>query len=100
MLIKTYNGASFKTRHRKPENGFPRNCKFTLPNLLKLILYFLNKSLQTELNNFFKIKKQWKDPRHYATDGGFSKARKKLSEPAFIELLQVTTHAFYEDAKI
>ena len=57
-IIKTYNDAGFKTRHRKSEHDFTRNCKFTLPNLLELILNFSNKSLQTELNNFFKIKKQ------------------------------------------
>ena len=38
--------------------------------------------------------------RQFATDGGFVKARKKFSASAFIELLQIATHTFYQEAKI
>jgi len=86
--------------HRNTPKDFTRSCKFTLPNLIELILNFSNRSLQTELNQYFKTKQQRKVARQYATDGGFVKARKKFSASAFVELLQVATQAFYQEAKI
>ena len=81
-------------------SDFTRQCKFTLPNLVELILNFSNHSLQTEINHFFQIKNESKVPRHVVTDGAFCKARNKFSASAFTELLQVATRSFYDDAKI
>ena len=100
MISKAYNDDNFKAEHRKTSKDFTRTCKFTLPSLIELILSFSNHSLQTELNQYFKIKQQRKVARQYATDGGFVKARKKFSASAFVELLQVATQAFYQEAKI
>ena len=100
MISSTYSSGNFKAEYRKTPKDFTRKCKFTLPSLIELILNFSNHSLQTELNHYFKIKQQRKVSRQYATDGGFVKARKKFSASAFVELLQVATQAFYQEAKI
>lgn len=53
-------------------------------------------SLQSELNHFFKTKNNTKTALLHVTDSAFTKARKKFSETAFIELNKGVTQQFYE----
>lgn len=85
---------NFKMTYRSNEEDFIRSCIITFPILILLILNFMRRSLQVELNNFGKfmylpsISKQ-----------AFSAARKKLSPTAFIELNKVLIREFYSDNK-
>lgn len=83
---------NFKRTHRSNEENFSRSCIVTFPILILLLLNFMRKSLQVELNNFGKfmflpiISKQ-----------AFSAARKKLLPTAFIELNKTLIREFYCD---
>jgi Transposase DDE domain len=83
---------NFKMTYRSNEEDFIRSCIITFPILILLILNFMRRSLQVELNNFGKfmylpsISKQ-----------AFSAARKKLLPTAFIELNKILTGEFYSD---
>lgn len=83
---------NFKMTYRLNKEDFIRSCIITFPILVFLILNFMRRSLQVELNNFGKfmllptISKQ-----------AFSAARKKLLPTAFIELNKTLTREFYCD---
>lgn len=83
---------NFKITYRSNEEAFIRSCIITFPILILLILNFMRRSLQVELNNFGKfmnlpsISKQ-----------AFSAARKKLLPTAFIELNKTLIGEFYSD---
>jgi hypothetical protein len=83
---------NFKMTYRSNEEDFIRSCIVTFPILILLILNFMRRSLQVELNNFGKfmylpiISKQ-----------AFSAARKKLLPTAFVELNKTLSREFYSD---
>jgi hypothetical protein len=83
---------SFQMTYRSNNKNFIRSCVITFPMLILLILNFMRRSLQVELNSFGKfmylpsISKQT-----------FSAARKKLLPTAFIELNKVLISEFYLD---
>ena len=85
---------NFKLTYRSNEEDFIRSRIITFPILILLILNFMRRSLQVELNNFGKfmylpsISKQT-----------FSAARKKLLPTAFIELNKTLIGEFYSDNK-
>ena len=89
MIILSEN---FKVAYRSGESDFIRSSIVTFPILILLILNFMRRSLQVELNNFGKfmdlpsISKQT-----------FSAARKKISPKAFIELNKTLIREFYSD---
>ncbi len=66
--------------------AFTRNCKLTFPNLIFFMSNLLKCSLQKELNTFFKTLNNNNFPTTFITKGAFTKARKKISHNAFIEL--------------
>jgi Transposase DDE domain len=82
----------FKMTHRSNKEHFIRSCVITFSTLILLILNFMRRSLQVELNHFGKfmnlpiISKQ-----------AFSAARKKLLPTAFIELNKTLIGEFYSD---
>ncbi len=83
---------NFKMTYRSNKEDFIRSCIITFPILILLILNFMRRSLQVELNNFGKfmylpsISKQ-----------AFSAARKKLLPTAFIEMNKTLIGEFYSD---
>ena len=50
-LIKSYE---YKVRNRKSAKDFTRNSKVGFVNYVLMLLNFMKKSVQIELNNFFK----------------------------------------------
>jgi hypothetical protein len=83
---------NFKATYRSNKEDFIRSYIITFPILILLILNFMRRSLQVELNNFGKfmclpiISKQT-----------FSAARRKLLPTAFIELNKTLIREFYCD---
>ena len=51
-----------------------------------MLINFLSKSLQSELDNLFKVILHSELPEHKVSKGAFSQARQKLKHEAFIEL--------------
>jgi len=60
------------------------------------LINLIKDSLQTELDNFFKVWLHLELPLSKVTKSAFSQARKKLSHQAFIELDKEQTSYFYE----
>lgn len=72
---------------------FKREEKMGFVNLIAFILNNTKKSLQFELDNFFK---KVQGPDSSITKQAFSKARQKLSPKAFVILFQAIVQQFYE----
>lgn len=66
-------------------------------NVFFLLINFLTKSLQAELDNFFKVFLNKEIPVNEVTKGAFSLARKKLNHEAFIELDKDQIDYFYQN---
>ena len=76
----------FLSRHRKAENFFIRNVTLTFPVLILFLMNILKSSLQRELNQYFKLNSQSTIAKQIVVKSAFTKARKKFSYTAFIEL--------------
>ena len=76
----------FLLRHRKAEKYFIRNVKLTFPVLIIFLMNLLKNSLQIELDQFFNLNSQNIISKPTVVKSAFTKARKKLSYTAFIEL--------------
>ena len=79
----------FLSRHRKAENFFIRNVILTFPILIIFLMNILKSSLQRELNQFFKLTSYCPLSKNIVVKSAFTKARKKFSYTAFIELNEV-----------
>lgn len=85
---------NFSMTYRANEKAFIRSCIITLPILILLILNFMRRSLQVELNNFGKFMVL---PR--ISKQAFSAARKKLLPAAFIAINKILIEEFYSNNK-
>jgi hypothetical protein len=85
-LKKIINSNDFLNRHRKAENYFIRKFTLTFPVLIIFLMNILRNSIQRELNQYFKIKENSLIADIKVTKSAFTKARKKFSYTAFIEL--------------
>lgn len=86
-LKQTILSSDFQKRHRLNSTGFTRKRKLPFPVLIYFLCNFLKKPLQTELDEFFDILNE-EEPvaQRLVTKGALTKARKKLSHEAFIDL--------------
>ncbi len=94
----------FKNRHRFKKKYFTRRRKLPLPVLVSFLLNMLTKTLQIELDRFFQVLKGLDRPEQAAqvapeevSKHAFFKARKKVSEQAFIHLNERLVDEFYTD---
>ncbi len=62
-----------------------------------LLINFLTKFLQSELDNLFKVLLNKEIPVNEVTKGAFSLARKKLNYEAFVELDKDQIDYFYQN---
>ena len=77
---------AFISRHKINSTDFTRERILTFEKVFFLLINFLTKSLQAELDNFFKVLLSKEIPVKAVTKGAFSLDRKKLGYEAFIEL--------------
>lgn len=89
----------FIERHRVNRTDFTRERSLPFHKVFFLLINFLTKSLQAELDNFFKVLLNKEIPVNQVTKGAFSLARKKLNYEAFIELDKAQIDYFYETQK-
>ena len=87
----------FIVRHRVKQTDFTRERSLPFHKVFFLLINFLTKSLQAELDNFFKVLLNKEIPVNEVTKGAFSLARKKLSHEAFIELDTDQIDYFYQN---
>lgn len=86
----------FIERHRVNPTDFTRERSLPFHKVFFLLINFLTKSLQAELDNLFKVLLNKEIPVNGATKGAFSLARKKLNYEAFIELDKDQIGFFYQ----
>ncbi|MGB5698302.1 IS4 family transposase [Muriicola sp.] len=87
----------FIARHRVKQTDFTRKRSLPFEKVFFLLINFLTKSLQAELDNLFKILLKKEIPVNEVTKGAFSLARKKLNHEAFIELDKDQVDYFYQN---
>lgn len=87
---------SFKEQCRKKEKDFTRQRLLTFPVLVVFLLNMVTKTLQVELDRFFKVLKGPLSPVRVSKQA-FSKARKKLSDQTFLLLNERLVEEFYSD---
>jgi hypothetical protein len=96
-LKKKLTSKEFIVRHRVKQVDFTRKRSLPFHKVFFLLINFLTKSLQAELDNFFKILLNKEIPVYEVTKSAFSLARKKLGHKAFIELNKDQIDYFYKN---
>ena len=74
---KKLTSKEFIVRHRVKQTDFTRERSLPFHKVFFLLINFLTKSLQAELDNFFKVLLNKEIPVNEVTKGAFSLARKK-----------------------
>jgi hypothetical protein len=96
-LKKKLTSKEFIIRHRVKQTDFTRERSLPFHKVFFLLINFLTKSLQAELDNFFKVLLNREIPVKEVTKGAFSLARKKLNYEAFRELDKDQIDYFYQN---
>ena len=86
----------FIERHRVKPTDFTRERSLPFYKVFLLLINFLTKSLQAELDNLFRVLQNKEIPVNEVTKGAFSLARKKLNYEAFVELDKTQIDYFYQ----
>ena len=101
IILKAINEASkliysedFSNNNKLKSEFFTRNRKMNFPMIILCILNFMKKTLQVELNNFNKLILKLDVS---ISKVAFSKARRKISPNAFIELFNLTSKLWLEE---
>ena len=89
----------FKNRHRESEKYFVRTRCLTFVIVILLILNMLKRSLQDELDEFFRAIERGDVSDRLVSKGAFSQARQKFKHTAFIELNDEQVSYFYRHFK-
>ena len=98
-INKLITNEAFNCRSKDGLTGvFTRDRKLNFKNTLLFIARGVTSSLQRELDGFFKEVADSDFNVREVTKSAFSQARKKLKHNAFIELNDVVTNTFYNDA--
>jgi len=87
----------FVSRHRVKQTDFTRERSLPFQKVFFLLINFLTKSLQSELDNLFRVLLNKEIPVNEVTKGAFSLARKKLDYEAFVELDKDQIDYFYQN---
>lgn len=88
----------FIQKHRIKPTDFTRERSLPFHKVFFLLINFLTKSLQSELDNLFRVLLNKEIPVNEVTKGAFSLARQKLNYKAFVELDKTQIDFFYETA--
>lgn len=95
ITINLLDDITFMCETRTKSTYFTRNGKMGFKILLLFALNFVKKTLQIELDSFFKNIE--KSGELNITKQGYSQARKKISPIAFIKMADAIIKWFYED---
>ena len=89
----------FLKRHRKSKKDFIRKRYLTFACMILMLINMMKRSLQDELDEFYKALNKEKVPSRFVTKNAFSQARKKLKASAFVELNEEQVTYFYQNFK-
>ncbi len=94
-LSQLLTSSDFRVRHRQHRQDFTRQRCLTFTVIVCFLLNLLKRSLQDELDEFFKLSAGADLAVRVVTKSAFSQARAKLKYEAFIELNQAQVDYFY-----
>ena len=92
----TIPSKAFLTTFRTSDRYFTRKRKMTFVGLITFITNFLSKSLQAELDHYFK--QTGNESR--ISQQAFSKARQKIKPEAFKHLFEITVRGMMDDSQM
>ena len=92
----TIPSKAFLTTFRTSDRYFTRKRKMTFVELITFITHFLSKSLQAELDHYFK--QTGNESR--ISQQAFSKARQKIKPEAFKHLFEITVRGMMDDSQM
>jgi len=95
-LKSLFLSQDFKDRHRQKKKYFTRNRCLTFAIVVVFLLNLVKRSLQDELDEFFKLLNNEDIAIRMVTKSAFSQARKKLKYQAFVELNDKQVSYFYD----
>ncbi len=97
-INKQIDDEQFKRRNTNGCTGFTRERKLTFRSLLVLISRGMTRSIQRELNDFYRVVQGTDYSIQAVTKGALSQSRAKLRPEAFLEMNQTGVRTFYEQA--
>ena len=97
-LRKKLTSKEFINKHKTTEKAFTRDRLLTFQTVFIFLINFITKSLQSELDNLFKIILHSELPENKVSKGAFSQARQKLKHEAFIDLDKDQIEYFYDSS--
>lgn len=86
---------AFRERHRRSAQDFTRKRCLPFVIVLLFLINLVKRSLQDELDSFFKVERASLLARRVVTKSAFSQARQKLQATAFVELNHLQVAHFY-----
>jgi hypothetical protein len=87
---------AFLERHRRSTKDFVRKRCLPFVVVVLFLLNLVKRSLQDELDSFFKMEQETQFARRVVSKSAFCQARRKLKAEAFSELNAVQVMHFYE----
>ncbi|KEO71817.1 IS4 family transposase [Anditalea andensis] len=95
-MKKKLTSPEFIERHRVRPTDFTRERSLPFHKVFLVLINFLTKSLQADLDNIFKVLLNKEIPVNEVTKSAFCLARKKLGHEAFLELDKDQIETFYQ----
>lgn len=95
VLRQRLTGAGFLTRYRQSAKDFTRRRCLPFVTVILFLLNLVKRSLQDELDEFFRLDSGAVVATRVVTKSAFTQARKKLKAEAFVDLNQVQVGYFY-----
>lgn len=101
-LLQTINirldEKEYQRAHSRGAGAFSRRRKLTFKHLVVFLMSVMSKSIQKELNHYYKLIQSGDFDIQHVTKGAFTQARAKLEHTAFIELSNLVVDEFYDSA--
>lgn len=101
-FFKTLNSKldekEYQRAHSSGAGAFTRRRKLTFKHLVVFLMNVVTKSVQKELNHFYKLIRSGDFDLQHVSQGAFTQARAKLKHTAFIELSNSVVDEFYNEA--
>jgi len=95
-LQSVLGSAEFQARHRQRPADFTRDRSLTFKVVVLFLINLIKRSLQDELDEFFKLMEGEELAVRRVTKGAWTHARKKLKYQAFVELNQEQVSYSYQ----
>lgn len=97
-LNSRINEKEYQPTHVVGKGSFSRRRKLTFKQLVVFLMNVVTRSLQKELNHYYKLIQSGQFDIQQISKSAFTQARAKLSHTAFVDLSDMLVEKFYKDA--